>query len=384
MLIAHITTRLINGGADENIVACSNWSAANGHEVVLVHGRETQPEILAKVSPGVRLREVPALVRRVSPRTDAAALLALRRLFAALKPDVVHTHTSKAGILGRFAARQVRVPRIVHGVHIAPFLGVSPVEAQIYLAAERIVAAWTHAFVDVSEAMKRLYVEARIGPEDRHHVVRSGMDLSAFRQPRPIVDWRRLLGIGEAEPKPPVVLMLAAFEPRKRHAEFIRAFEAVLSAVPSARLVLAGGGDPHHPSIEAAVAQSTRPENIRRLGFHANPGGLIALADIGVLCSTNEGLPRVVIQYLAGGLPVVVSDMPGIAEAVAHDRNGLITDANDLSGSANAIASLLLDRGRLAALSAGAWQTDVSPWSIDRMCRNNDSVYTRLAHATVH
>jgi glycosyltransferase involved in cell wall biosynthesis len=249
----------------------------------------------------------------------------------------------------------------------------------VYLAAERIAAAWTHAYVDVSEAMKRLYVNARIGPETEHHVVRSGMDLGAFRSPTPIGDWRHLLGLREGEPKPPIVLMLAAFEPRKRHAEFIRAFDTVLSVVPTARLVLAGGGDPYHPALEAAIARSARPQNIVRLGYHANPGGLIALADVGVLCSTNEGLPRVVVQYLAGGLPAVVCDMPGIREAIADGRNGVIAKSADLADAATAVAHLLLDRKHLAALQTGARRTDTSAWSIDRMCRDNEAVYARLA-----
>jgi glycosyltransferase involved in cell wall biosynthesis len=376
--IAHITTRLINGGADENTVACANWSAEAGNDVVLIHGRDSSPEIYAKVSPRVRVRGVPQLVRDISPLKDAAALAALKRLLDKLKPDVVHTHTSKAGILGRAAAKLAGVPARVHGVHIAPFVGTGPVPRAIYLGAERLAARWTNAFIDVSAGMRDTFLDAGIGRAANHYVVYSGMDLSAFTAPTPVDDWRALLGLTSREPKPPVVLMLATFELRKRHAELIRAFDAVLETQPDVRLVLAGGGDPHAPAIEAAVAASRSPNNIRRLGFYPNPGGLIALADVGVLCSLREGLPRVAVQYIAGGLPVVTSDLPGIGEIVTDGVNGIVTDADDVGEIGRTIADLLRNPAQLGRLKRGAKESDVSAWGVQKMGKDNQAIYDGL------
>jgi glycosyltransferase involved in cell wall biosynthesis len=374
MRIVHVTTRLINGGADENIVACANWSAAAGHEVTILHGAVTHPEIRARVDGDVRLLPVARLVRPISPLSDVAALRDLVSTFRRLSPDVVHTHTSKAGILGRVAARMTGVPRIVHGVHIAPFVGVPAPERVLYLLAEKMAAHWTDAFVDVSEGMRDEYVAAGIGADTTHHVVYSGMDIDAFRKPRPIADWRGLIGVGPAEPKPPVVLMLAALEPRKQHVEFIRAFEAVFAAAPETRFLLGGDG-PLRPAVEAAIAASSRPQNIRLLGFHPNPAGLIALADIGVLCSVREGLPRVVVQYIAGGVPAVVARLPGIEEIVRNGGNGIITGEGDATAAARAVAALLADRETLSRLKDGAQRTDLARWGLDRMGRDNHAAY---------
>jgi glycosyltransferase involved in cell wall biosynthesis len=378
MRIVHVTTRLINGGADENIVACANWSAAAGHEVTILHGAVTHPEIRARVNGDVRLLPVATLVRPISPLSDIAALRDLVSTFRGLSPDVVHTHTSKAGILGRVAARVAGVPRIVHGVHIAPFVGVPAPERVLYLLAEKMAAQWTDAFIDVSEGMRDEYLAAGIGADTSHHVVYSGMDIDAFREPRPIADWRGLMGVGPAEPKPPVVLMLAALEPRKQHVEFIRAFETVFAVAPETRLLLGGDG-PLRPAVEAAIAASSRPQNIRLLGFHPNPAGLIALADVGVLCSVREGLPRVVVQYIAGGVPAVVAHLPGIEAVVADGRNGYVTAGGSAATVAEAVAQLLTDQVTLARLKDGAGKTDISRWGIARMGRENHAIYSTNA-----
>ena len=180
--IAHVITRLINGGADENTVISCNQAVSSGHYVVLVHGAQTRPEILATVDERVKIVELPSLVRPIAPLGDMKALGDLVRTFHRLRPDVVHTHTSKAGILGRLAARAASVPVVVHGVHIVPFVNVGQLETFAYLKAERAVQGLTHAFIDVSPGLRDLCVTAGVGAPDRHHVVESGFDLSRFPQ----------------------------------------------------------------------------------------------------------------------------------------------------------------------------------------------------------
>jgi glycosyltransferase involved in cell wall biosynthesis len=201
------------------------------------------------------------------------------------------------------------------------------------------------------------------------------MDLSRFRSAAWPPQWQALLGTAR---KPPVVLMLAALEDRKRHVEFLEAFRELLVRVPDAHLILAGEG-PMRGTVEAAIDRLRLRHAVHLLGFHGQPEQLIALCDLTVLTSLREGLPRVVIQSMAGGKPVVITDLPGIAEIVRHGHNGIIVGADQVKQAADAVADLLLDRTRLNQLSEGAAGTDVSSWEVDAMCRTITQIYGHVS-----
>lgn len=372
--IAHVITRLINGGADENTVISCNQAVRSGHHVILVHGAQTRPEILATVDERVRIVELPSLVRPIAPLGDLKALGDLVRTFHRLRPDVVHTHTSKAGILGRLAARAASVPVVVHGVHIVPFVTVGRLETFVYLTAERAVQGMTHAFIDVSPGLRDLCVRAGIGAPERHHVVPSGFDLPRFRDAIQPGDWRRLLRLEPDDPRPPVVLMLAVFEGRKRHLDVLERLPRIVARFPRVRFVFAGDG-----TLKDAIDARTKTLGIERnvilTGFHPHPEQLIALADICLLASAREGLPRVLMQYLAGGKPVIATDLPCIDDVLRHDVNGLVVRSDDLDGLADAVVALLDDPARRARLARGAAATQLSEWDAARMGERLEAVY---------
>jgi glycosyltransferase involved in cell wall biosynthesis len=372
--IAHVITRLINGGADENTVSSCNWAAQRGHDVFLLHGEAVHPEILAKVDPRVELIGVPGLTRSISPVSDVRALLVLTRSFRALNAEIVHTHTSKAGILGRFAAWAAGIPAIVHGVHIVPFVNVGVAARVAYLALEKLAAPVTSAFISVSEGIRDLCLSAGVGRPDKHYVVYSGFDLDRFRYAGPPDDWRNLLRLTPDAPRPPVLLMIAAFEPRKRHMEFLEVFKKIAVRLPDAVLVLAGDG-PLHSIVESRAKRLGLERQVVFTGYRDDPERLIALADLCLLCSMREGLPRVVMQYLAGGKPCVASDLPGLRDVLRPGINGVITPADDLAAMADAIAALLDDRERLALLAQGAAATDLSNWDAKLMGKRIDAIY---------
>lgn len=372
--IAHVITRLINGGADENTVISCNQAVRSGHDVILVHGAQTRPEILATVDERVKIVELPSLVRPIAPLGDMKALGDLVRTFHRLRPDVVHTHTSKAGILGRVAARVASVPVVVHGVHIVPFANVRQFETFAYLRAERAVQGMTHAFIDVSPGLRDLCVKAGVGAADRHHVVESGFDLSRFRAAVRPEDWRDLLRLEPDDPRPPVVLMLAVFEARKRHLELLERLPRIVARFPRVRFVFAGDGT-LRDAIDARIRTLGIERNVILTGFHRHPEQLIALADICLLASAREGLPRVLMQYLAGGKPAIATDLPCIDEVLRHDVNGLVARSDDLDGLADAVVALLDDPARRARLARGAATTELSEWDMARMGERLEAVY---------
>lgn len=377
MRIAHILTRWMRAGSEENTYLNCRAQAAAGHEVIILHGEEYDAAYRDSLDHGIRFIAVPEMKHPLAPLDDIRGVRAMTRLLRELAPDVVHTHQSKAGIVGRLAARRARVPHIIHGVHILPFVNVSPLKRAIYVAAERLVARDTKAFINVSRGMRDECLKAGVGHPDRHFIVHSGFDVGRFQSSAPPSDWRTLLGVAPDAPKPPVLVMLAALETRKRQCEFIRVYGRIVERFPEVRLVLAGEG-PARPLVEAAIAESGLSRNICLLGHSPVPDQLIALADICLLTSMREGLPRVVMQYLAGGKPAVVSDIPGLDEILDDGRNGIVTDAEDLSKTADAIIALLENPARLAELSAGALATDLGTWDRDRMCEAIDQVYDKV------
>lgn len=374
MKIVHVLTRLLRAGSEENTLACCLAQVKHGHEVLLVHGNENDATLQASVAKTMRVVALETLVHPLSPSNDIAALRQLSRLLLEWHPDIVHTHQSKAGIIGRLAAKRANVPGIIHGVHILPFLDVGHAQKLTFLAAERLTAKVTRAFIDVSQSMRDICIAHHIGSPDQHHVVHSGFDLIRFSRARWPEQAARLLGIAPGEPKPPVVLMLAALEPRKRHVEFIEAFAQVVDRIPDVRLILAGEG-PTRPDVEAAIKRSPVASSIHLIGYHSEPEQLINMADVCVLTSMREGLPRVVMQYLAGGRPCVVSQIPGLDEIVRHGVNGIVTPAHDVDAAAAAVADLLENGAYHARLAEGAKRTDLSSWGLDAMCDSVETVY---------
>lgn len=368
MRIVHVVTRLLRAGSEENTVECCRWQARAGHDVVLVHGAE------AHWAGGLPFRVVgvPEMVHPIRPLADLRALGALRRLYRELQPDVIHTHQSKAGVLGRLAADVVPGARVAHGVHMLPWANVGAMRRQVYLAAERVAARRTDVFVGVSEALGAAYRQA--GITRQMACVRSGMDLARFRRAELPPDWRELLCVGASEARPPVALMLAAMEPRKRHVPFLRAFAEVRRLLPEMRVVLAGTG-PLEACVRQEVARLGLRGRVILAGHRTDPERLLALADVSVLASEREGLPRVVVQSLAAGVPVLVNDLPGICEVLHDGVNGRVLPPRDAGALVRELVGLLRVPERLECLRRGAEASDVSAWALERLGPETTALY---------
>jgi glycosyltransferase involved in cell wall biosynthesis len=373
----HVITRFVRGGADENTLLSCNAQALAGHDVHLVYGREASEAMLDHLHPLVRRHPVASLVRPFRPASDFTALLELRSLFRRLAPDVVHTHTSKAGILGRLAAWSSRVPAVVHGVHILPFLNVGRTQYLVYLGAERLLARFTDSFVNVSEAMRDIGIASRVGRSVDHVVVPSGMDVRRFRNATPVSADELAAALGgtpSEAPEPKLVLMIAALEPRKRIVEFLDVFARVASLQPMARLAILGEG-PDRSRIELRIAALGLTGRVALTGFREDAERWIARADVCVLASEREGLPRAVVQYVLGGRPVVVPALPGVDVIVLDGQSGFLVDVNRLDRMAEPILRLLNDETLSQSMAARARLIDLSRWSVEHMVTALDDVY---------
>ncbi len=379
MRIVHVITRLLRAGSEENTLLTCVGQMAEGHEVILMHGHDALPDYARQKAPGIGLTEIPALTREIRPAMDMRAFLHMRRVLREIRPDVVHTHQSKAGIIGRFAAAAAGVPVVVHGVHIVPFPPEPGLRRSLFLAAERSAASRTDAFVHVSDGVKETFLENRIGESQPHHVIWSGFDLQRFAAAEPPEDWREVLGVESGAPKPPVIVMLAALEPRKRHLELVEELPELIKRVPGLRIVFAGEGT-LHDRITTRAAELNISENVRTTGFRGDPEKIIAMADVCVHCAGLEGLPRSVLQYLAGGRSVAMFDLPGISDVIRSGKNGLLVDQENWPALIDALSDLLLDSGKRDAIASEARATDMARWDAASMGRMALSVYRNLFH----
>jgi glycosyltransferase involved in cell wall biosynthesis len=374
LVIVHVQTRMLTGGAEENTWGSCLHQLRSGHVVHLICGRDSDVDFYRAKNTAVQVHLLPELVRHVSIKDDMAAYKKLTKMFVELGADIVHTHTSKAGILGRLAARRAGVPAIVHGVHILPFSNVGVAEKVTYLLAEHAVAPITDHFIHVSHGTHQAYRDARVGMRRPHSVVRSGMEIDRFPGASWPDDWREIAGVPEGGEKPKVILMLAALEARKRHDEFIRAFVEMVKPGENIRLLLAGNG-PEAANVAALVESLNVADRVRLLGHRSDPEKLIALADVCTLASLREGLPRVIVQSMGGGRPAVVSFVPGIDEIVTDQVNGVVVRDPSAVAVARECVALVRDQQRLSDFTAAAGRMSVSEWSFKSMFEQLDSAY---------
>lgn len=379
MHIVHVVTRMLRSGSEENTVETCRWQVKAGHKVTLIHGKEIDLHWQQNRISGVDLVSLRALVHPLAPVSDILACRALRALFRELQPDVIHTHQSKAGILGRLASTVVPDAVVVHGIHILPFEGVNAARRAVFVTAEKWAARHTDRFIGVSEAVGQAYVDLGLAKAENVSCVRSGFDLNRFEQASPPEGWRDLLNLRASEQRPAVALMLAAFEPRKRHVPFLRALAGVADALPDFRLLLAGAG-PEEARVRAEVDALGLGQKVVFCGHRDDPEKLLALADVSILASEREGLPRVVIQSIAAGCPALVSRIPGIEEVIADGTNGMVLPGDDLAGLAQGLRKVLTNEAELQRLRAGARKTDVSDWSLSALGALTTRAYGIPAH----
>ncbi|MDO8288404.1 MAG: glycosyltransferase family 4 protein [Parvibaculum sp.] len=372
--IAHIITRFINGGADENTLETCNYQAAAGHQVTLIYGDEFTDRMLNRLDKRVSALRVPHLVRPVAPVKDIIALARISRHLAKLKPDIVHTHTSKAGFIGRLATLATPQSIIVHGVHILPFTSENKAKFLTYLALEKIVTPFTDHFIDVSDGMRDLCLNHRLGAPDQHNVIASGMDIDQFRSASPAEDLQ--LAKHNNEGKPVLTIgYIAVLEKRKRHRELIEAIAPLLARHSMVRLVFAGDG-PEKESLQSLINNLGLAGRINLLGFRDDPEAVIAACDICVFFSEREGLPRSVVQYAIGARPIVAMNLPGLERIVRHDENGYI--ANSSAEFSDFLETLITNPDLRSAMAKASGDMNLSAWSAREMAHQIEQVYHKL------
>lgn len=373
--VTHIITKLELGGAQQVALFTVSHLDPARFRPILIAGEPGYLDQEARALSPVAFYQVPSLVRPISPFMDIRALISLARLLARLRPTIVHTHSSKAGIVGRWAARVAKVPIIVHSVHGFGFTpDQHPLKRRLLVGLERQTGRFTNRFFVVSEANRRLGIRLGIFSEGQSAVLRPGIDTQLFR-------WvhsdscaiRRDLGL---DPRRPVVGMVAPLKPQKAPLDFVRLAARVTRERPDAQFVLVGDGE-LRGVVERERARLGLTEGLRLLGWRRDIPEIMRCLDVFVLTSRWEGLPRVYLEARTSGVPVVGTRVDGAPEVIDDGVNGYLCEPGDVDSMSQRLLSLLNhpDKARQMGRNGQSLPPEFDIWN---MIRQQEQEYEQL------
>jgi len=385
--VIHVITRFDKGGAAENTFLTVKGLDSNKYEVILIRGLSYESNMGSSETSavescledagrnGVRILTIPELVRRIYPLGDLRAFFKLIRMFREERPHIVHTHTSKAGILGRWAARLAGVPAIIHTPHGHVFWGYfNKWETKIFIFLERLTATITDRIITLTGQEKKDHLRCHIAGEAKFAVIHSGVELSRFSdaQINPD-DAKKMLGI----PKGTFVVgTVGRLTTIKGHKYLIEAARKILLIRPDMTFIFLGDGELMN-DLKAQAASLGIYDKVKFLGWREDVAEVMSTFDLFVLPSLNEGMGKVLVEAMAMGKPIIASHVGGISDLVKNEENGLLVPPEDAEAIARSISILhskplkrkeMGEKGRAIAVEYGA----------DSMVQKIDRLYKEL------
>ena len=388
MKIVHIITRLILGGAQENTLITCKVLAERGHDVTLITGPAIGPEgELFNQTKGQKYKVITVknMIRAINPGKDLLSYVEIKKLLKELKPDVVHTHSAKAGILGRFAAQSLKgkwaenLPAVVHTIHGLAF---HPYQGEMlnkfYIAVEKAAAKRTDFLISVADAMTEQALAAGIGKEGQFCTAYSAIDEDDFLEEIPRqekAEFRRKYGIAEDAV---VLVCIARLFMLKGHDYIIESAKELANKYPKAVWLFVGDGN-LSDTYKAQVRSLGLEEKVKFTGLL--PPSKIPLAiqssDILVHCSLREGLARTLPQAMLCGRCAISFDVDGAREVV-NENTGRLLEPKNVEQLTNACAELIEDKDLRDRLGAAGRESVKEKFAPDTMVNVIEEVYNKL------
>jgi glycosyltransferase involved in cell wall biosynthesis len=377
--VLYLITRLDKGGSAEDIFITAIGLDRRKYEVTLMSGPVEDPGQDRKKEIeecGIRHIFIPELVRNIKLFKDLIAFLKIYRVLRKEKFDIVHTHTSKAGFLGRLAAKLARVPIIIYTPHGHVFFGYfSSLKTKIFILLEKLASPLADKIVAKTNREKEDYISYKITSERRLAIICSGIDLNRFKElsSDEKLKIKKELGIPENSL---VVGTAGRLVPVKGPEFLIEASKIIVSKYPDTYFLFAGDG-PLRQSLEKKACRMGVKKNIIFLGWRDDVSKIISIFDIFVLPSLNEGMGRVLVEAMALRKPIVASCVGGIPDLVAHGKNGFLVPPKNPMELAKHIQLLLEDRGEREKMGSAGQET-IFNFSKERMIEDTESLYEEL------
>lgn len=380
----HVITRFDKGGSAENTFLTVSGLDKGRYEVLLATGppdrtrmgdqeaQAVQGSFTALTNAGVLRMVLPELVREVAPLSDGRALLRLFKFFRREQPAIVHTHTSKAGILGRWAAYLAGVPVIVHTPHGHVFWGYfGGFRTALFVLLERWTARITTRIIALTHREMTDHLRSRIAPQEKFAVIHSGVELGRFSEkPGDIAAIRREMGL---PPDAFVVGTTGRLTAVKGHIHMLRAAAAILEDRKDIYFVLLGDGELRE-ALHSYAEQSAILRYVKFLGWRSDVASALSAFDVFVFPSLNEGMGKAVVEAMAMGKPVIASDIGGIPDLVVQGKNGLLVPPAQSPALAQAVLELYGNPDKRARMGEAGRQM-AAEYGVAAMVHRIDNLY---------
>ncbi len=380
--VAHVITLLELGGAQGNTLFTVTRLDKNQFNVSLICGTGGILDAEAKKIPNITLHWVPNLIRSIRPWKDFAALIQLVKIFKQEQYQIVHTHSSKAGILGRIAARIAGVPILIHSIH---GFGFNPYQKLIvrwlFIALEGWIAKFTSILIAVSQQNIEMGLHLNIGTRSQYCLIRSGVDIQKIRETALQINIHELKKELQISDDELIVLTMGPFKIQKDPLAFVRLASKVSKVVPNVKFLMAGDGE-LRPQIERLIQELNLKNTLQLLGWKKDAAKWMALCDVFVLTSLWEGLPRSGVEALICGKPFVAFSVDGIPEIIHNGKNGFCLPPGQLDLMAEKLIELLQNKSLRNTFNQNAKQTINDSFDIHKMVTQQEELYLQLTHSS--
>ena len=374
--LAYVITKLELGGAQKQLLSLISNLDKQKYNVFLFTAKEGLLIPEASLINGVIFKKSKFLERLINPLKD---ILALGEIYCFLKKhriQIVHTHSSKAGILGRLAAKLAKTTVIIHTVHGWSFNGYqSAIIKALYVFLEKICATFTSKIIVVSEFDKDKGLKSLIGCEKQYCLIRYGLDPGSFKDVGKRHELRKFLGVSDADL---TVGMVACFKPQKAPLDFIELASLVKKNFPNVKFVLVGDGQ-LRKKIEVRIKQLKLEGCIILMGWRNDIPRILSGLDVLVLTSLWEGLPIVVLEAIAAGVALLATDTGGIKEVVINGKTGYLAAPHDIRGMQDRLGELLSSaKKREEFVRQARLVIEAEEFLLDSMFKNTNQLYSNL------
>jgi glycosyltransferase involved in cell wall biosynthesis len=373
--IVHVITESTPfGGAQRNTLLTLKGLMRDGYQTELVCG-PGGPLIREAEALGVRVHVIDELIRQVQPAQDCRALFKLYKLFKSQKYGLVHTHSTKAGLLGRLAAWWAGVPSIVHTIHGVPFEMNGDYKSRFYIYVERLMGLMTHCVICVGGILRQEVAAWKMVPRGKSCTIYSGIDLDKYIPQRSAAEMKQELKLEDAWP---IVGCIGRLSEQKAQYYLVDAISHLAGKYPQIRLILVGDGE-LRSQLARQVCDKRLLSHVLLLGERDDIADLLNIFDVYAMSSQWEGVGRALTEAMYCGLPIVATPVNGVKELIQHEVTGLLTPTRDSHGLATSIERLVADRNLARHLGSNAHQVAAELMGGERMIKAIEEVYRNLA-----
>ncbi|MFC1623891.1 glycosyltransferase family 4 protein [Candidatus Omnitrophota bacterium] len=376
MRICHVITKPELGGAQLSTLNILSGLPKDKYDISIITSPKgiLGPEF--KDLSMVRSFFSPFLVRSVNPLYDILALIHIYRIYRRNKYHLIHTHSSKAGILGRLSGWLAGVPTIIHTVHGWSFNDCEPrVLKRFSILLERITARFTTKIICVSRKDLEIGLKYKIAPKEKFTLIKYGIALSEFRKSqKDVLQKRKELGIANNDP---VIGMISCLKPQKSPLDYIKACVRIYEKMPNINFLLIGDGILRE-KCERLLASAPLNGRFIFTGWRRDTSEIMDILDVVVLTSKWEGMPISLIEALSKGCPVVATDVGGVSELVKDGITGYIVKPGSHEDVAMKALKILKDRGSFNKMKEEAMSSIDDSFELDRMVEEIKDLYQRF------